>query len=74
MDYQNINEKNNKDHIIKLILKENEILKTTIKEKFPNEFTLNSLLNLLDIQRNKIDNLEQGNFKFNKRLRKFTYE
>jgi len=56
------NQNKNNDHIIKLILEENQILKKTISQKFLNETTLLSLLDLLEIQRNKIDSLEQGNY------------
>lgn len=54
------NNSNKNDQIIKIILEENQILRKTISQKFPNEVILSSLLDLLDIQRNKIDNLEQG--------------
>lgn len=56
----NDNYNNKSDQIIKIILEENQILKKTIAQKFPNEATLASLLELLEIQRSKIDNLEQG--------------
>jgi hypothetical protein len=51
---------NKNDQIIKLILEENKILKKTISQKFPNEAILLSLLDLLEIQRNRLDNLEEG--------------
>ena len=54
----NLNYKN--DQIIKIIFEENQILKKTISQKFPNEETLTALLDLLELQRSKIDNLEQG--------------
>jgi len=61
------NDSNKNDQIIKIILEENQILRKTISQKFPNEVILSSLLNLLEIQRNKIDNLEQGINEFNYR-------
>ena len=55
------NNKNTKnDQIIKIILEENQILKKTVAQKLPNEATFLSLLDLLEMQRGKIDNLEQG--------------
>lgn len=51
---------NKNDQIIKIILEENQILKKTITQKFPNEANLSSLLDLLEIQRSKINNMEQG--------------
>ncbi len=63
----NNNYNNKSDQIIKIILEENQILKKTIAQKYPNEATFSSLLDLLEIQRSKIDNLEQGIIYINKR-------
>jgi hypothetical protein len=59
-DSNNNNSNYKNDQIVKIILEENQILKKTISQKFPNEETLTSLLDLLEIQRSKIDNIEQG--------------
>lgn len=59
---KDINQHN--DEIIKLILEENKILKKTITQKYTDEKSLLSLVNIMEIQRDKINRLEEGNFLF----------
>jgi hypothetical protein len=56
-------EPNNKTHHInELLIKENEILKKFTKEKIKENETLQSLISLLELQRERIDFLESGNY------------
>ena len=50
----------NNDILMKLLQKENETLRKALNEKNKDE-TLNSLLILLEVQRERLDNLEDGN-------------
>ena len=48
------------DYIYRMILKENELLKKTLKEKRISNETTDSLMSILDLQREKITSLEEG--------------
>ena len=53
--------KNENDELIKYLIMENEILKNLNKNKLTPNQALNSLLNILNTQRNKLDSLTEEN-------------
>jgi hypothetical protein len=65
-NYSNNSNYREKDHegIINLLQKENLALKNALKEKLISNPTFNSLLSILELQREQINFLEEGNFKF----------
>ena len=50
------------DKIINIILEENKTMRKIINQKFVEEGNLISVLDLMEIQRSKIDSLESGKF------------
>lgn len=48
------------DKVFQLLQKENEALRKVVKEKIVNNDTLNTLMDLLEIQRDRINFLEEG--------------
>ena len=52
--------KKDNDFIYRMILKENEMLKKTLKDKNISNETTNGLMSILDLQRDKITSLEDG--------------
>jgi hypothetical protein len=48
------------DYIYRMILRENELLKKTLKEKRISNETTDGLMSILDLQREKITSLEEG--------------
>lgn len=52
--------KKDNDFIYRMILKENEMLKKTLKDKNISNETTNGLMSILDLQREKITSLEDG--------------
>ena len=56
-----VNDKNENDELIKSLILENEILKKLNKNKITPNQALNSLLNILNNQRGKLDSLNEEN-------------
>ena len=56
-----VNDKNENDELIKSLILENEILKKLNKNKLTPNQALNSLLNILNNQRGKLDSLNEEN-------------
>lgn len=55
-------EMNNNDNLLRILQKENEVLKNLNKNKLNVNETCNSLIIVLQIQRERIQLLEEGKF------------
>ena len=55
-------QKNNNDNLLKILQKENEVLKNLNKNKLTVNETCSSLLTVLEMQRHIIKLLEEGKF------------
>ena len=58
IDYEN----SKNEHLIKFLVKENHNLKKLMKDKIASNETLSALLTVLELQRKRIDNIEEGIF------------
>ena len=58
----NARPKENNDFILRMLLKENQMLKNAVKDKKISNDTTNTLLSILELQREKISALEDGNY------------